>query len=278
MPIPTDPPRPPPSDLLLRAVTRLLRPLVRLLLQSGVTYPVLADALRSIYVEVARTELLRDEKSRTDSRVSLLTGVHRKELRRQRELGPAEPEPVSVSRTSAILARWLGAAAFADGEGRPAVLPRSGPAPSFDALVASVTRDVRPRAVLDELLGAGTVRMEGEAVALNADAFLPRAGTEAQVFYFARNVGDHIAAGSANLLAPGSAPFLDRAVHYDALGAAAAARLEDAARTAAQAMLLDVNRTALAVAEQDDSDRPPGAPTRRVNLGVYLFVADEPSP
>ena len=260
-------------------MARLLRPLVRLLLQSGVTYPVLADTLRALYVEVARTELLRDDKSRTDSRVSLLTGIHRKELRRQRELDPAEPEPASVSRTSAVLARWLGAAAFADEAGRPAVLPRSGPAPSFEALVASVTRDVRPRAVLDELLGAGAVRVDGTQVTLNAEAFLPRAGadggTEAQVFYFARNVADHIAAAGANLLAAGTPPFLDRAVHYDALSAEAAARLEGAARAAAQAMLLDVNRTALAIAERDDASRPADAPTRRVNLGVYLFVADE---
>lgn len=283
-PIPSDPPRPraPAPDLLLRAVARLLRPLVRLLLQSGVTYPVLADAVRDLYVDVARTELLTDPKARTDSRVSLLTGVHRKELRRQRLEEGAEAEPPVVTRTSAVLARWLGSAAFLDAEGKPATLARSGPAPSFDALVGSVTRDVRPRTVLDELLGNGVVRLEGEAVALNADAFVPRDGDAAQMFYFARNLHDHLAAAGANVLAVqapgGTAPFLDRAVHYDGLSAEAAGRLEAAGRAAAQAMLLDVNRTALAIADADDAARPKGAPTRRVNLGVYLFVTDETPP
>jgi len=40
--------------------------------------------VRGLYVEVARDDLLDDPRSRTDSRISLMTGVHRKELRRQR--------------------------------------------------------------------------------------------------------------------------------------------------------------------------------------------------
>ena len=266
-------PRPPASDLLLRAVTRLLRPLVRLLLHGGVTFPVLVDALRDVYVEVARTELLTDPRARTDSRISLLTGVHRKELRRQRLEERTEPEPPAVTRTSAVLARWLGSAGFQDAQGQPAALPRSGPAPSFEALVGSVTRDVRPRTVLDELVNSGAVRLDGDAVVLDANAFVPRDGDEAKTFFFARNLHDHLAAAGANLL--GGAPFLDRAVHYDGLSAAAAAELEAAGRAAAQAMLLDVNRTALGIADADDATRPAGMPTRRVNLGVYLFVSDE---
>ena len=204
-------PRPPASDLLLRAVTRLLRPLVRLLLHGGVTFPVLVDALRDVYVEVARTELLTDPRARTDSRISLLTGVHRKELRRQRLEERTEPEPPAVTRTSAVLARWLGSAGFQDAQGQPAALPRSGPAPSFEALVGSVTRDVRPRTVLDELVNSGAVRLDGDAVVLDANAFVPRDGDEAKTFFFARNLHDHLAAAGANLL--GGAPFLDRAVH-----------------------------------------------------------------
>ena len=83
-----DRPRPPPPAALLRASRRLLRPLVRLLMRAGVTFPVLADLLRTLYVEVAARDLLVDPKAQTDSRISLLTGVHRKEIRRLRELPP----------------------------------------------------------------------------------------------------------------------------------------------------------------------------------------------
>ena len=68
----------------MKPLARLLRPLVRLLIRSGVTFPVLANLIRALYVEVSLRDLLTDAKARTDSRVSLLTGVHRKEIRRLR--------------------------------------------------------------------------------------------------------------------------------------------------------------------------------------------------
>lgn len=278
---PTDRPKPPPPELLLKALGRLLRPLVRVLIQSGVTFPVLADLLRGLYVDAAR-ELLPGKREQTDSRISLLTGVHRKEIRRQREADSTQEEPAAVTRTSAIIGRWLGAAAYTDGAAQPLPLPRAGPAPSFDALVESVTRDVRARAVLDELLAQGIVtQTEGGAIALNAQAFLPREGQDAQLFYFARNLHDHIAAAAANIVAPGPAPFLDRSVHYDRLSPEAAAQLLAVGRDAAQATLLNVNRAALGIADADEAARAVGAgsaPTRRVNLGIYLYAEDEPAP
>src|ERR1700733_4121643 len=83
---PSDRPSPLPAAPLLKAARRLLRPLVRLMMQSGLTFPVLADSLRRLFVEVAINEILTDPKSRTDSRLSLLTGVHRKEIKRLREM------------------------------------------------------------------------------------------------------------------------------------------------------------------------------------------------
>lgn len=278
-----DRPRAPPPELLLKALTRLLRPLIRLLIQSSVTFPVLADMLRGLYIEVALRDLLTDPKSRTDSRVSLLTGVHRKEIRRQRMPDQADVEPAVVTRASRIIAQWLGAPAYLGAGHEPLPLPRSGPPPSFEALVASVTRDVRPRAVLDEWLDQGIVTLDPDGrVILNEQAFLPQQGSAAKVFYFARNLHDHIAAATANMLtAP--APFLDRGVHYDGLSAEGAVELVSAGRTAAQAMLLDVNRKALAIAEASDrglaatcSDQTGTPPTRRVNLGIYLYVEDDP--
>lgn len=264
--------------MLLGPLARLLRPLVRLLIRSGVTFPVLADLLRGLYVEVARHDLLPDPRTRTDSRISLLTGVHRKELRRQRA-PEAVQAPAVVTLNTQIIARWLGSPDNTDREGHPLPLPRTGDAPSFESLVASVTRDVRPRAVLDDWIGQGIVTLDAEdRVHLHAAAFLPREGSEAQLFYFARNLHDHAAAAVANILATGAPPFLDRSLHYDRLGPEAAAGLEAEGRQAAQRMLLELNRVALRLAEADDATAAAAGgsrPTRRVNLGVYLYVEDE---
>jgi hypothetical protein len=278
---PTDRPQPVPPASLLKAARRLLRPLVRLMMRSGLTFPVLADALRRLYVEIAVNDVLTDPKARTDSRISLLTGVHRKEIRRLREMpSDSEGTPDIVTLASQIVARWAGSAPFIDSDGRPRPLPRTngkgpdGP-PSFDELVAAVTNDVRPRAVLDDLLGHGVVVMDaGDRVRLNTEAFIPRPGGEEQLFYFARNLHDHVAAAVANISASGTPPFLDRSVHYDRLTPAQAETLREYARGAAMRLLLDVNRRAQELTDENPEAEP--SQPQRINFGIYLFDEDDP--
>lgn len=181
-----------------------------------------------------------------------------------------------MSLSSQIVARWLAAPPWSSAEGVPLALPRTAPPGdvSFDALVSSITRDLRPRAVLDEWLSEGVVHVDAaDRVVLNANAYLPRPGSAEQLHYFARNLHDHIAAAAANVIADGRPPFLDRSVHYDALPPAQAARLAVLARAGAERLLLEVNRAALAML---DGQPPAPPPTRRVNLGVYLYAEDEP--
>lgn len=276
---PSRPPPLPPASL-LKAVRRLLRPLVRLMMRSGLTFPALADALRRLYVEIAINDVLTDAKSRTDSRISLLTGVHRKEIRRLREMPTdAEDTPDIVTLASQIVARWVGTTRFIDAQGRPRPLPRNnhdgtGADPSFDELVAAVTSDIRPRAVLDDLISHGVVLIDAQdRVQLNTEAFIPRPGGEEQLFYFARNLHDHVAAAVANISTAGTPQFLDRSVHYDRLTPSQIQTLREYARAGAMRLLLDVNRLA-----QDLTDAAPDSnPKRpqRINLGVYLFDEEE---
>ena len=272
---PTIPPQPSPPAALLAASSRLLRPLVRLMLRGGITFPVLTDVLRRLFVEVAVTDILTQPKARTDSRLSLLTGIHRKEIRRYREMPPdstAPPEVVTIA--TQIIALWLGSPRFVDDHGRPRSLPRVAEpgteAPSFEALVCSVTTDIRPRAVLDDWLSQGLVRMApSDHVVLDADAFIPRPGGAEQLFYFARNLHDHVAAAVANISAGDAAPFLDRSVHYDKLTLDQARELEAFARDAAVRALLEVNRKALNLLDAGAS--VDGEATHRLNFGAFVF-------
>jgi len=272
------------SGALLRPVRRLLRPLVRLLIQSGVTYPVLAELLRSLYVEVALRDLLNDPRAQTDSRISLLTGVHRKEIRRWRsETHALETVPPVITRTSQIMARWLSAPEYTNTEGQPQPLPRlprPEGGPSFESLVQSVTSDVRPRAVLDDWLTHGIVALDTtDRVVLNAAAFVPRPGSAEQLFYFGRNLHDHLAAAAANVAGRGPTPFVERAAHYDNLTPTTTAQLEAMGREAAQRLLTEFNRHALELLDANDREleSAPETPRRRLNLGVYLFVDDDSS-
>jgi len=130
--------------------------------------------------------------------------------------------------------------------------------------------------VLDDWIGQEIVSLDPEGrVQLSRAAFIPRPGGEEQLFYFARNLHDHIAAAAANVATEGPAPFFDRSMHYDRLRPETVAQLEATARDAAQQLLTDVNRIALAMAEADDKAAGTGTPLRRINLGVYVYVDDD---
>ncbi|WP_449410854.1 DUF6502 family protein [Methylobacterium komagatae] len=265
------PDTPPQGASLHGPLARLLRPLVRLLVARGVTFPTIADLLRELYVNVAEYDFALPGKDQTDSRVSLLTGIHRKEVRRLRGSGaPVSTVPASVSRTSRIIARWLADPAFTGPDKAPLPLPRSAEAgaPSFEALVATVTRDVRPRAVLDEWLDRGLAFIDAEGRIVLADtAYVPRAdgNAEAQAYYFGRNLHDHIAAATTNVMAD-TPRFLERAAHYDGLSPELAARLEARARELAMEALQQANREAHAACQTDSGG------TCRWNFGVYVYT------
>lgn len=274
-----DRPATPDPDVLLRLVWRMLRPLVKLLIVAGVPFPRFAELLRQLYVDVATRDVVTDVKARTDSRISLLTGVHRKELRRLRATAVAGPElPPGAALASELVGRWLGSPPWIDEMGQPLPLLRTAAPglPSFDLLVESVTKDVRPRAVLEQLLSQSLVSIDPAGiVSLEHEALLPKPGQAEQLFYFARNLHDHIAGAVANITAVKTAPFLDRSVHYDQLSPTAAERLQNYARAAAQRMLVQVNREALRLV---DGDIPEANAIERVNVGIYMFAEpDRPS-
>ncbi len=100
--------------------------------------------------------------------------------------------------------------------------------PSFESLVASVTRDLRPRAVLDEWLDRGLVTLDPqERIVLSEAAFVPSGGGSQQLYYFGRNLHDHIAAAVTNILEE-MPRFFERAVHYDGLSPELARRARGA--------------------------------------------------
>jgi hypothetical protein len=252
-------------------MARLLRPLVRLCIRSGMTFPALAQLLRELFVNVAEHDFALEGKEQTDSRVSLLTGINRKEVARLRGAGtPVNQTPGTLSRTSAIMARWLAAPEFTDAKGDPLPLPRTaaGDAPSFELLVTSITKDVRPRAVLDEWLDRKLVTInDGDEIVLVENAFVPRGDDDRKWHYLGRNLHDHIAAAAANVSSM-TPPFMERAVHYNGLSPELAKRLEESSRALAMDALKAANREADRALAKDEGGNS------RWNFGVYVYRED----
>lgn len=262
----------PPS--FVRAVERVLRPFVRAMIAHGLSYTQLIVHLKRMYVDVAEREFTIAGRRQTDSRITLLTAVHRKDVKRLRggQQTPVPP-PARLSLHAEMIALWRGDPAFLDESGAPRALPlRAAPGePSFDALVERVSKDFRGRVVLDEWLRLGLAKQDGELVTLNAAAFVPRDGFDELAYYFGRNLHDHIAAAEHNLARRGP-PFLERSVYYDGLTPDSVAALREMAEKLGTEALLALNREALRRAGEDH-DKP--GPKQRFTFGAYFYGAPE---
>ena len=256
---------------ILRVLRGLLRPLVRLLIAHGVTAPNLYRMLKRVYVEVAYDEFRIGEGPPTDSRVSLLTGVHRRDVRDI--LGEDGEEWESArAKTAAfatVLGQWMGRQDLTGADGRPRPLPRSGaPGADFESLVQSVSRDIRPRTILDELLRQNLVVEGADGLLRVAESALAGPGSsEDRIVFFAANVGDHLSAAAENLLAD-TPPHFERAVFYTRLSEASVDRIEARARALGQAALEEINRES---AELQAGDRMQGDARSRYRFGLYFF-------
>ena len=277
------------TTVLVAMLRRMLRPLVRLLVQQQIQYPLVSQVLKSLYVEVATEDFPIEGKRLTVSRLSLLTGIHRREVKRIQDEGPPDESdtPKAITLGAQIVARWTGELPFIDEAGEPRRLPRTSEdanEPTFTRLVNSVSVDIHPRSVLDEWIRLGVASIdENGAVVLNARAFVPVHGFEEKAHFVGRNLRDHLASACNNLSDDG-APFLERAVYYGSLPAEAIDELSALANEVGQEALVRVNERARELRQieleiesggsrESGADAMDGAQNRRITFGVYLFDA-----
>ena len=283
-----DSPQTSPPPALVKALRQALRPLLRVMLARGITLPYLTELIKSLLVEVAERDFRLDNKPVTDSRVSLLTGVHRKDvnrLRRGNDVADSDidrPPPV-VSLGAQLVAQWLGDPQFLNAEGQPLPLPRNvseGGPQSFEALVAGINSDIRSRVVLDEWLRLGVVNVDDQRrVCLNTQAFVPARGFDEKAFYFGHNLHDHAAAAAHNLLGQ-EPPFLERSLHFNGLSAGAVAELAAQSKKLGMQALVAVNKAAVAREAREKRAENPDTvaavvlaePLQRMTFGIYFYT------
>jgi hypothetical protein len=159
-----------PEDLrqqLGKAYRRLLHPLVRILIRHGVTAPEAGELLRQVYVEAANgDEFQLPGRRLSDTRVAILTGLSRKEVRRLRDAADKPLASTNLSRVGRVIAGWNQDPEFTGPYGLPLAVrfdddPASD-APSFCELVRRYSGDMAPRAMLDELIRTGLAELDNE--------------------------------------------------------------------------------------------------------------------
>lgn len=277
----SNPPSPAPGEsaapgadqaAVLAEVLAIIEPLVTWLVRSGVGYGALAAALKPVFLAQAERELTRLGRKHTDSALSLLSGLHRKDVRllsasahqitaANAAQGASWGKPTAANQ---VATRWISL-------GWPDVIPVHGEAPSFEALAQRVSRDFHHRAVLDDLVRLGMVREGPAGVELLRHAFTPAPGMAEARQLFAGSAGDHLAAGVHNLSGAGSGRFLEQSVFADGLSEASVHALHKLANHIWAQALKQVVDTAVPLCEQDEGVESP----QRFRLGVFSFSAPE---
>jgi len=260
------------ARLALREAQGILEPIALWAIRNGVSYPVFAEMLKSVFLRAARAELGRAGAVVTQSALSLLSGVHRKDVRtlsagetpRRAQLRPSVP--------SQVYTHWLADKRWRDRRGNPRPLPRTGETGSFEALCRTLSNDVHPRAVLDELLRLGHVTLEGDLVVPLVKSFVPATDIEELTGLFAANVADHISAAVSNLTAE-HPRFLEQSIYADGLRPESVDALHAEARAAwARAFQAVVTKARERVEQDRESDG-----NERVRYGVYFYSESAPT-
>ena len=138
---------------ILNALLVALRPLARALLRAGIGYREFAEISKSAFVDVATKDYGLRGRPTNISRVAVMTGLTRKEVRRLRnksesgdETEITRPMPMAI-----ILHRWFTESDFLDSAGKPRDLTFDGGPNSFSDLVRRYGGDIPPGAMRTEM-------------------------------------------------------------------------------------------------------------------------------
>lgn len=244
--------------IMLHLLDTLLAPFARLMVAQGILFPDLAERLKAHYVDAASDQT---DGKLTDSRLSVMTGLQRRDIVRIRDTPTREERP---NHLATLVALWQTDSAYG---GKP--VQKNGPKPSFETLARSVRRDVHPRTMLDALLASDTVSQDGDTITLKQSSYQPLAGSEDQLAYLTHNLGDHLSAATDNVRGQ-TPPHFERAVHYSGL---TAAQIETLRAEHAEGQMALFKSLSVRAAEMKALPRENGP--HRFRAGAFFYPTSE---
>jgi hypothetical protein len=197
----------------------MLRPIARLCLRSSVGVQFLIECLKEVLLELSSEEIEQNGEKVTTSRLSVMTGLHRRDVARLRAKGRAERATFQPGIISRVIGRWTQERGFLTVEGKPRLLTVEGEDSEFSRLVFESTRDVHASTILRELERVGAVErtnQKGDAqrVRLLQNAYVPGRSEEGFAI-LARDIEDLILAVEENVDRQESIPNLHGRTEYD---------------------------------------------------------------
>ncbi len=208
------------SVAVARAIAKVLRPLVRLAIKAGLKYADIDQLVREALFDEAQSQC-NDQDRRNGSKLSMMTGMHRKEVALRLAAGTQ-----TVTRNARAYARSAAQDVFTKWAYLSRLDPRRRSLPiadvsnrgvAFNKIARELVTDVHPRAVLDELLRLGLVVEENGRARMVAHAFTSKTSASDRVLFFADNARAFLSTCVENIL--DSRPNqLERAIWGEGMG------------------------------------------------------------
>ncbi len=169
--------------------------------------------MKFVFIEVASEELEARGEKVSRSRLSVATGMHRRDV--MRIYDGAGRKETSVSLTTKVIGMWLGSSRFSSRGRKPRVLTLEGDNSEFNSLVRSISTDVHPAAVLFELERVGAVERTPTGVKLIAGLQRTHADPKELFRMYAQDSEELLNALDENAFSEAATPHLHARTMYD---------------------------------------------------------------
>jgi hypothetical protein len=266
---------------LIHTFRTVLRPLVRILFRAGVRFDEFVELIRAIYVEVTIRNAVETEKKITTGRISILSGVARRDVERLVASNDwlQVPKPTDVAALAAVLHRWHTDSTFLGPYGVPLELPLSGQAGrNFTDLVRGCPITIDPNSAYEQLLSAGMIVKSGEThVKVMSRTYLsPQPMSAEMLEQFGSAIRNLSSTIDHNMTPAQKTKRIERSVFPDdGLPDELIDEYDSFVRERAAQLISDIDDWLAAAAR-----RPLANPSRRTKLGVsvfqYVAPADQP--
>ena len=240
------------AESTLEYTLQVMNQLVHWMVKSGIGYAEFSAALRPLFYNEAIKELEYLKQKKTDSSISLLSGLNRRDVSSLRtdnggdhRIIPASyVDILSSSVPARVIALWI----HLD---LGNVLPVSGEENSFEFLVKQISTEKHPRSILLELKRIGLVVEDEDHVILQTNSFTPSPEMDEIKQLFTANIISHLAAGIHNVIEKDN-KFLEQALFANELTSLSVEQLKKTSMNSWNEMSKQVLAEALEYCKQDE--------------------------
>ena len=276
------------KEAVLNVFAALIRPLMRVAFEYGISASEIAGTVRRTYVQALEAKLVEQRRPPTDARLAVVSGLPKSDVTALRDAlrsGAPHSGGVSLDQLTTLLTVWHTHANFSGAYGLAMdldVVPIPGsPRRSFKELVAVACPNSDDEALLDELIAAQCVEVvDGSTARCLSRAYVPPGADVTRIDRMGRFLGVVCANFAHNLMRADPEPiyFERTVVSDDALSHSGRDKFLALASERGQELLVELDTFLTQISSPEMS-----ASGKRYGVGIYFFedestgLVDHPS-